>query len=102
VGWLFVGVAVSMGPILVLLLGPPKGLARRWLRRWGVPHPLPDQIAAAGRYLRRRRLLYLVFGVLLPGAVVLAGAALGVRVGVPARPAAGTVPGPARRAVGPA
>ncbi|HVQ93843.1 MAG TPA: hypothetical protein VMU51_22585 [Mycobacteriales bacterium] len=44
---------------LVLLVALPRWVTgERFLVRWGVPRPTGEQIDAANRYLRRRRLLY--------------------------------------------
>ncbi|MFI9810987.1 hypothetical protein [Saccharothrix variisporea] len=44
------------------------GGTHRFLRRWGVDEPDDTQAALAARYLRHRRVLYLVMFLLVPGA----------------------------------
>jgi hypothetical protein len=68
VHWLqtYVLPAVLATLVLLLVLWPTERSGRRLLVTWGVPEPRPGQVVEAVRYLRQRRLLYLVFFLLFP------------------------------------
>ncbi|GAB3440127.1 hypothetical protein [Actinophytocola sediminis] len=59
--------AIAAG-LLLLVLWPTKQGGTRLLRRWGVARPEPAQVTAAVRYLRQRRVLYVVLFLLFPSA----------------------------------
>lgn len=63
--------ALIAAAVLLLLLWPTRHSGRRLLINWGVPAPTEPQITEAKRYLRRRRILYVVLFVLLPSAATL-------------------------------
>jgi hypothetical protein len=52
--------------IMLLVLWPTERSGFRLLVRWGVPHPRPDQVAVAVRYLWQRRILYEILFVVVP------------------------------------
>jgi hypothetical protein len=58
--------AALVAGLLLLLLWPTPRSGSRLLRTWGVPHPHPDQVAEAVRYLRQRRILYVVLFLVVP------------------------------------
>jgi hypothetical protein len=58
--------AAIAAAVLLLVLWPTTHSGRRLLRTWGIPDPRPDQVGEAVRYLRRRRLLYVVVFLVLP------------------------------------
>ncbi|HEV7652161.1 MAG TPA: hypothetical protein VGP26_28750 [Actinophytocola sp.] len=57
--------------VLLLVLWPTRHSGRRLLQRWGVAEPTDPQSAEAVRYLRRRRILYVVLFLVLPPVVAL-------------------------------
>jgi hypothetical protein len=58
--------AAIAGAVLLLVLWPTEHSGKRLLRTWGIPHPAPEQIRAAVRYLRQRRFLYVILFLLFP------------------------------------
>ena len=58
--------AALAGAVLLLVLWPTKDSGRRLLQRWGLPQPDPEQIREAVRYLRQRRILYVVLFLVFP------------------------------------
>lgn len=58
--------SVIAGAVLLLVLCPTTRSGHRLLRTWGVPQPRPDQVDVAVRYLRQRRILYVVGFLVLP------------------------------------
>lgn len=74
--------AIAAG-LLLLLLWPTEHSGKRLLRTWGIPDAQPAQITEAVRYLRQRRLLYVVFILLLPSLTGLLGNAPGIAFFVP-------------------
>jgi hypothetical protein len=58
-------VLIAIG-VMLLVLWPTERSGHRLLRNWGVPHPRPDQVRSAVRYLWQRRILYIVFFLGLP------------------------------------
>ncbi|MBB5954408.1 hypothetical protein FHS29_000978 [Saccharothrix tamanrassetensis] len=63
-----------IGLAVLLVLWPTRSVAARFLRRWGVEDPTEEQGSHALRYLRDRRLLYLlVFLLAAPVATAVAG-----------------------------
>jgi hypothetical protein len=69
----------------VLVLLPGRGTGERFLMRWGVPRPTGEQIEAANRYLRRRRLLYPVCWLVGPALMLLVADLLGPADGLDGR-----------------
>ena len=57
--------------VLLLVLWPTRHSGKRLLQRWGVAEPTEPQCAEAVRYLRRRRILYVVLFVVLPAVTIL-------------------------------
>jgi hypothetical protein len=58
--------AAIAAAVLLLVLWPTTSGGRRLLRTWGIPEPEPDQVTAAVRYLRHRRILYVALFLTLP------------------------------------
>jgi hypothetical protein len=58
--------AAIAAAVLLLVLWPTERSGRRLLQTWGIPQPQPGQIREAVRYLRQRRLLYVVLFLLFP------------------------------------
>jgi hypothetical protein len=56
--------------VLLLILWPTRHSGKRLLQNWGLAEPTEPQAAEAVRYLRRRRILYVLLFLVLP---VLAG-----------------------------
>lgn len=54
------------GAVLLLVLWPTTRSGHRLLRTWGVGRPRPDQVDVAVRYLRQRRILYVVGFLVFP------------------------------------
>jgi hypothetical protein len=52
--------------VLLLILWPTRTSGKRLLQRWGVGEPTAPQSAEAVRYLRRRRIFYVVLFIVLP------------------------------------
>lgn len=52
--------------VLLLVLWPTQRSGQRLLRTWGIPSPRPDQVTEAVRYLRQRRILYVVMLLVIP------------------------------------
>jgi hypothetical protein len=52
--------------LLLLLLWPTRYSGKRLLQRWGIAEPTAPQSAEAVRYLRQRRILYVVLFVIVP------------------------------------
>jgi hypothetical protein len=52
--------------VLLLVLWPTSHSGRRVLQIWGIPDPLPGQVAEAVRYLWWRRILYVVLFLVVP------------------------------------
>lgn len=68
-------VFVASAGVLLLLLWPTVRSGARVLRNWGVAEPTSEQARVARRYLRQRRVLYVLFIILagpLSGLAVLA------------------------------
>lgn len=60
--------------VLLIVLWPVRSSGVNLLRRWGIAQPRPDQVEHAIRYLRRRRVLYvLLYVALAPVAALLDG-----------------------------
>lgn len=59
-------IGVVMAAALLLVLWPTRRSGLRLLRTWGIPYPRPDQVTVAVRYLRQRRILYVIGFLLLP------------------------------------
>jgi hypothetical protein len=72
--------AAIAAAVLLLVLWPTEHSGRRLLRTWGIPQPRAEQIREAVRYLRQRRLLYVVLFLVVPS---LAGGLPGVGIFVP-------------------
>ncbi|MDQ3787905.1 MAG: hypothetical protein M3422_11740 [Actinomycetota bacterium] len=58
--------AAIAAAVLLLVLWPTEHSGRRLLQTWGIPRPNPAQIHAAVRYLRQRRVLYVVLFLVFP------------------------------------
>jgi hypothetical protein len=58
--------------VLLLILWPTRHSGKRLLQRWGVAEPTDPQSAEAVRYLRRRRIFYVVLFLVLPPVAALA------------------------------
>lgn len=58
--------AAIVAAVLLLGLWPTPRSGLRLLRTWGIPHPRQDQVAEAVRYLRQRRILYVVGFLVIP------------------------------------
>lgn len=70
--WLISSAVVVV--VLLVVLWPVRSSGVNLLRRWGIAEPRPDQVAHAVRYLRRRRVLYvLLYVALAPVAALLDG-----------------------------
>lgn len=71
--------------VLLVALWPTSRSGLRVLQTWGIPHPRPDQVDVAVRYLRQRRLLSVAGFVIVPPLVslVFSGQAPGVGLFVP-------------------
>jgi hypothetical protein len=52
--------------VLLVVLWPTSRSGTRLLQTWGIPYPQPEQVAEAVRYLRQRRVLYLVLVLVFP------------------------------------
>lgn len=52
--------------VLLLVLWPTQRSGQRLLKTWGIPRPRPDQVTEAVRYLRQRRILYVVMLLVVP------------------------------------
>ncbi len=66
--WLATSVlpAALVAGVLLLVLWPTGHSGRRLLQTWGIPAPGAAQIQAAIRYLRQRRVLYVVLFLVFP------------------------------------
>lgn len=70
--WLISSAVVVV--VLLVVLWPVRSSGVNLLRRWGIAQPRPDQAAHAIRYLKRRRVLYvLLYVALAPVAALLDG-----------------------------
>jgi hypothetical protein len=58
--------SVITAAVLLLILWPTRQSGTRLLQRWGVAEPAGAQIAEAIRYLRQRRILYVLLFLVLP------------------------------------
>lgn len=58
--------AAIAAALLLLVLWPTQHSGKRLLQTWGIPQPHPGQITEAVRYLRQRRLLYVVLFLVFP------------------------------------
>jgi len=63
--------AAIAAALLLLVLWPTEHSGRRLLQTWGIPQPNPGQVREAVRYLRQRRILYVILFLAFPS---LAGA----------------------------
>ncbi|HEY7591911.1 MAG TPA: hypothetical protein VH969_02050 [Actinophytocola sp.] len=55
--------------LLLMLMWPTRYSGKRLLQRWGSAEPTAQQIAEAVRYLRQRRILYVVLFAIVPAVV---------------------------------
>jgi hypothetical protein len=58
--------------ILLLILWPTRHSGKRLLQNWGLAEPTEPQAAEAVRYLRQRRILYVLLFIVLPSLTALA------------------------------
>lgn len=78
------GVVVVVMLVVLVVLWPVRSSGINLLRRWGIAQPASEQVEHAIRYLRRRRVLYvLLYVALAPVAALLDGREGPVRFFVP-------------------
>ncbi len=58
--------AVLTAVVFLVVLWPTRRSGRRLLQTWGVPAPGEDQVGVAVRYLKQRRVLYVVLFLTVP------------------------------------